>query len=242
MAPPLVLHTFGPHFGLPDASPFVIKTMTILKMAGLPFIELPSDVRKTPKGKLPVLDDGGTIVPDSTFIRLHLERTRGIDLDAGLTASERATGWAVERMMENHFYWLVVHERWMEHENYRRGPIRLFDRLPRIARPLIGSIVRRDIRKTLHAQGVGRHSKAERLALAKGDLDALAVLLGDKPFLFGEQPHGADATLFACVASICFTDLQPEITYLASAHANLRAYARPHDGALLPGVSPASLS
>ena len=222
---PYVLHTFGPHFGLPDASPFVIKAMTILKMADLPYTELPSDVRKAPKGKLPVLVDDGTIVPDSTFIRLYLERTRGIDLDVGLTASERATGWAIERMMENHFYWLVVQERWLDDNNFRRGPIQLFDRLPRIARPLIGSLVRREIRRTLHAQGVGRHSESERMSLARGDLDSLATLLGDKPYLFGDKPHGADATLFACAASIYRTDLQPKISSLAASHANLRAYA-----------------
>ena len=32
----ITLYGFGPLFGLPDPSPFVLKTMTQLKMAGLP--------------------------------------------------------------------------------------------------------------------------------------------------------------------------------------------------------------
>ena len=33
----ITLYTFGPYFGLPDASPFVTKAMLLLKFAGLPY-------------------------------------------------------------------------------------------------------------------------------------------------------------------------------------------------------------
>ncbi|MGO8847493.1 MAG: hypothetical protein ACLQFI_19590 [Methylocella sp.] len=35
----ITLYTFGPYFGLPDGSPFVTKTMLLLKFAGLPYQE-----------------------------------------------------------------------------------------------------------------------------------------------------------------------------------------------------------
>ncbi len=35
----ITLHTFGPFLGAPDASPFVIKAMLLLKLAGLPYVE-----------------------------------------------------------------------------------------------------------------------------------------------------------------------------------------------------------
>ena len=35
----ITLRTFGPYFGLPDASPFVIKAMLLLKFAGLEYQE-----------------------------------------------------------------------------------------------------------------------------------------------------------------------------------------------------------
>src|SRR4051812_24609446 len=58
----------------------------LLKLARLAYRVDTGGFRKAPKGKLPYIDDDGTIVADSTFIRLHLERKHGIDFDAGLDA------------------------------------------------------------------------------------------------------------------------------------------------------------
>jgi hypothetical protein len=38
----ITLYTFGPFFGQPDASPFVMKGMLLLKMAGLEFEARPT--------------------------------------------------------------------------------------------------------------------------------------------------------------------------------------------------------
>ena len=45
----ITLYTFGPYFGLPDASPFVIKAMLLLKFAGLDYHEDRGGFRKAPK-------------------------------------------------------------------------------------------------------------------------------------------------------------------------------------------------
>ena len=90
----MVLHTFGPAFGLPDGSPFVMKAMLLLKFAGQPYEARPSNVTKAPKGKLPVLVDDGETIPDSTFIRLHLEQKYGFDFDAGYDARDRGIAWS----------------------------------------------------------------------------------------------------------------------------------------------------
>lgn len=50
----ITLYTFGPHFGLPDGSPFVTKTMLLLKFAGLPYQENRQGYGRAPKGKLPL--------------------------------------------------------------------------------------------------------------------------------------------------------------------------------------------
>ena len=36
----ITLYSFGPMFGLPDASPFVTKAEMLLKLSGLPFVRL----------------------------------------------------------------------------------------------------------------------------------------------------------------------------------------------------------
>jgi hypothetical protein len=79
----ITLYTFGPYFGLPDGSPFVIKAMLLLKFAGLEYSENRGGYGKAPKGKLPYINDGGLIVADSTFVRFHIEKKYGFDFDAG---------------------------------------------------------------------------------------------------------------------------------------------------------------
>ncbi|MBP0573657.1 glutathione S-transferase N-terminal domain-containing protein, partial [Mycobacterium tuberculosis] len=69
---------------------------------------------RAPKGKLPYLrDDDGTVVADSGFIRDHIERSRGLDLDAGHDARDRAMGWAIEKMLEESVYCALLRVRWM---------------------------------------------------------------------------------------------------------------------------------
>jgi len=45
--------------------------------------------RKAPKGKLPFIEDAGVRIADSSLIVDHLVRTRGVDPDARLDASQR---------------------------------------------------------------------------------------------------------------------------------------------------------
>jgi hypothetical protein len=85
----ITLYSFGPYFGLPDASPFVIKAMLLLKIAGLPFEENRHGYTRAPKGKLPYIDDDTTIVPDSTFIRFHIEKNTASILTQGSSQSRK---------------------------------------------------------------------------------------------------------------------------------------------------------
>jgi hypothetical protein len=57
-------------------------------------------------------------------------------------------------------------------------------------------------RKQIYAQGMGRHSAAEKLALGTRSIDAISDFLGDKPYFMGAQPAGVDATIFSFVAAI----------------------------------------
>ena len=78
----ITLYTFGPYFGLPDASPFVTKAMLLLKFSGLPYEENRHGYSRAPKGKLPYIADDGIIIADSTLIRFHIEKKYGFDFDA----------------------------------------------------------------------------------------------------------------------------------------------------------------
>lgn len=220
----ITLYTFGPFFGLPDPSPFVIKAMLLLKFAGLPFVENRKGFARAPKGKLPYIDDDGTIVADSTFIRFHIEKKYGFDFDAGLGPEQRACAWAAEKMCEEHLYWSLVSERWCVDENFAKGPAQFFRAIPMPLRPAVKFTVRRKIRKTLELQGFGRHSRSEQAALAAANIDAVATLLGNKAFLMGERPCGADAAVFGFVACFLDPELSSGIRAAAEKHPNLIRY------------------
>ena len=107
-------------------------------------------------------------------------------------------------MAEDNLYWASVYFRWMIEENFRKGPVNFFKGVPAPVRPVVVSMVRRRLRKTLHGQGIGRHSPDEITAIGKRSVDAMADYLGDKPFFMGTEPAGIDATMFAfALCPIC---------------------------------------
>jgi len=218
----ITLFAFGPAFGLPDPSPFVIKVETLLKMAALPYRVDTGSLGKAPKGKLPYIEDDGERIADSTFIRWHLEKKYQIDFDRGLSPEERAAAWAFEKMAEDNLYWTLVHARWVDDANFAKGPINFFRRVPAPVRPIVAAMIRRRVRKNLHAQGIGRHSDVEIVALAQRSIDAVADFLGGKPYFMGGEPTGADATLFAFVASVLCPLFDTRTA--AERHANLKRY------------------
>ena len=221
----LTLHTFGPAFGLPDPSPFCLKAMTLLKMSGLDHRIKPSDVRKAPKGKMPYLVDGDSVVPDTTFIRWYLEQTYGVDYETGLSDTAKANAWAFEKLCEDNLYWLVLYDRWAVDENFNNGPRQFFDPVPAPLRPLITTMVRRQIKRDLHGQGCARHSDEERLRLFEAGLRSLAVTLADKPYFMGETPSAIDATVFAFTAQAGCRHFDTPMRAAFDRHPNLAAYA-----------------
>jgi glutathione S-transferase len=216
----ITLYGFGPMFGLPDPSPFVLKTMTQLKMSGLPFAFERADRAEAPKGKIPFIRDGDLVLGDSVFILDHLKRTRGVDLDARLTPAQRSVGWALERMLEDHLYWAIIHARWAIDENFEKGPSQFFAGAPDEAK----RAGQAGMKQVLHGQGFGRHANEEVADLATRDFAAASKLLGEGPYLFGREPCGVDATLFAFTAAATTPFFDSSIRQAAESFPNLVAY------------------
>ena len=220
----ITLYTFGPQFGLPDPSPFVMKAEMLLKMSALPYRTDSSGFGKAPKGKLPYIDDGGKRIADSTFIRWHIERNYQVDFDRGLSAEQRAVAWAFEKLAEDNLYWALVDARWTNEENFQKGPMDFFRKIPAPVRPLVVAMIRRQLRRTLYGHGMGRHAPDEIVALATRGIDAIADYLGQKPFFMGAEPTGVDATIFAFTAGALCPLFNTPIRTAAERHDNLRRY------------------
>ncbi|MGO9543341.1 MAG: glutathione S-transferase family protein [Rhodomicrobium sp.] len=221
----ITLYTFGPAWGLPDPSPFVTKAIVLLKISGLPFETDTSGFAKAPRGKLPYIRDGEETVCDSTAIRFHLERRYNIDFDHSLSAQQRGVAWATEKMCEDHLYWLMVQARWIDGKNFQRGPASFFKAVPLPVRPLVKMMVRRQIRRNLHGQGIGRYTAEERAVLADRVFSSISAILGDKPYIMGNHPCGADATVYGFVAGSLCPVFDTPLRTKAEAYANLRSYS-----------------
>ncbi|MDN0074035.1 glutathione S-transferase family protein [Crenobacter sp. SG2303] len=235
----ITLYTFGPYFGLPDPSPFVMKAEVLLKLSGLPYQINHRGLRGAPKGKLPYIDDNGQKVADSTLIRLYLERQYRIDFDAGYSAQERALAWSVEKMFEEHLYFAMVYIRWMIDANFQCGPLGFFEQVPAPMRSMVVAMIRRKVRQSLHGQGMGRHSEAEINEMAGRDLDAIATLLGDKPYLLGENACGADATVYAFLAGTFCPTFETPLRHWGERQPNLRDYVDRLHARFYPDLEPA---
>ena len=105
-------------------------------------------------------------------------------------------------MLEESIYWHIIHERWVTEEGWTvYRPI--FEALfPPVVGKVVPAMIRRRVIKAIRAQGLGRHPPEEILEMGKADISALAALLGDKPFLLGEQPTSFDAAVYAFLANI----------------------------------------
>lgn len=198
----ITLYAFGPMFGLCDASPFVTKTLVHLKMSGLEFTCDYTGFDQAPKGKQPYIKDGDQIIADSVFIRDYLEATYNLDFDKGLDQTARAQSWAIERMLEDHFYWGIMSARWLIPDNFDKGPRHFFQAIPEEHREDAIKGVLEDITKRTQAHGLGLHTPAEQACQITRSLTSLSVLLGDKPFMFGDTPSALDASAFGMVEGV----------------------------------------
>lgn len=224
----ITLHTFSPAFGLPDSSPFVMKAMLLLKLAGQPYKTEPflGGMYIGPKGKRPFIVDDGVTVADTTFIRFHLEKKYGVDFDAQLSPQQKSVSWAVEKMCEEHLYFAAVYFRWMKDENFKIGAATFFQTAPALIRPFVRALVRNSMRKNLFAQGLGRHTEAEIAELAARDIDALAHILGDADWFGGTSPCAVDASAGAFVLTVLCELFDTPLLTKAKSHANLVSYAK----------------
>ena len=220
----ITLYGFGAGFGLPEISPFVTKTEVQLKMAGLAYRKQRAMPPASPKGQLPYIDDDGQGVADSTFIRAHIERKYGFDFDLGVDRPARAQAWAFERMIESHVYWALVGARWVDPENFAKGPAHFFDGAPEDRREKLREDAQFRVAENYLLSGLGRHAPDDDVELAVRSLLALSVQLGDKPYLMGEKPCGTDATALGALAGILTPFFDSRLRTRAEEFENLTAY------------------
>ncbi|WP_372367839.1 glutathione S-transferase family protein [Candidatus Uabimicrobium sp. HlEnr_7] len=196
------LYQFSKTVNKPDPSPFCIKCEIFMKVHDIEHECRLGDVRKAPKQKLPYIKDGETLVCDSETIIKYLSDKQSIDMDKNLSAEQKAVSYSMCKMMEEHFYFLLVYARWIDEEGWKDTKQTFQKSLPAMLRPIIPKLVRGGLKKTLHGQGTGRHSHQEIVAKVNEVFQNLNDFLGEKTYLMGEEITSVDISVFAFITGV----------------------------------------
>lgn len=231
----ITLTIYPESFGEPSASPFCTKALCMLKATGLEFqIDETPDPRKAPKKKLPVIQHDGHEIPDSEQIREHIEAAADYDFNDGLSDEQRGIARAVTRMLEEHFYFAVVADRWANDANWEHVKAAFFSDIPAIIRPIITRSVRKQALGQLNGHGMGRHSEEERFDRARRDVISVRTILGDKPFLFGDTPSAADYTAVPMLRASIVTPVPTLLSTFIQEDAKIMEYLKRGKAVLYP--------
>jgi glutathione S-transferase len=239
---PIKLFVFPRMFAIPNLSPFCCKLETWLRMANVSYeVVQTRDPRVAPRKKLPFIDDNGHRLADSSLVIEHVSRTRSIDLDAHLSATERATALLVKRTLEEHYAFVLAYTHLLRDEGAKYTSSR-FDALPSMLRPFIARAVQNNVKNLLWQQGILRCGHEEIVAAAIDDWRAVLTLMSEGPFFFGDHATNIDATIFGTLAPTVFTPIETPIQSFVRSQPRLLAYATRMRSRFFPELVPAAKS
>ncbi len=227
------LHQYPAIWGLPSLSPFCIKVEMFLRKNDIPYqVVTEKNPARGPKGKMPFIRHRGNVIADSTFILQYISQVKGVEYKLGLTAHAQSI--AFQRMIEEHLYFILLYSRWIDPVGWSV----LKDQFPALFPPLVGRpflfLIRRNLRRQAHEQGLGRHSKSEVYELGRQALKALADFLGDKTYFLGEHFTEVDATVYAFLITILRQPIESDLKIALLCHQNLVEYCEREELSCFP--------
>lgn len=212
-------------WGLNSVSPFCLKVDAFLRMTDIPHTSVTASTPfGGPKRKAPWIEHDGRTLGDSTFIIAYLMDRFGVDPDVGLSADQRGRAVAIQRLVEENLYWVMVFDRWVRDENWPVLKQSVLGQIPSVVRTVIAPIARRGVKRQLQGHGMGLHSPEEIETIARRDLEALAGMLGDRDWFLSDSPTLVDATVFSLLANIRYVAFASPMKAMIDSHPNLAAH------------------
>ncbi len=219
---------------LPSHSPFCVKAMCLMEMAGHDWQpEYIQDLSTMPLGRVPVLRLGDRLIPDSHHIQEYLEAL-GTDFYAGLTDIERAASHALVRMTEESLRLGLVHDRWLDETCWPLMRETFFAGVPAPARDEVAAGVQTLVRHGLMGNGIAQFTPQDRTRRLTKDLAVLAAKLADKDFMFGDSPTAADAAIGPVLDMILRLPAPTGLRLAAESHPAFAPYVARVRAALYP--------
>lgn len=227
--PAVRLHQFAAAESVESASPFCAKVHRALAFKGIEFepvdIGSPGALRRLNPGvlKVPVLEWDGELVADSSRILRFLDEKQPDNPLLPKDPAARARAILFEDWADEALYWFAVYSRWAIDSNFEPFARSAFGSMPFFLRWFVPKLIRRDVLKQLHGQGIGRLPPSEVLERFEAHLDMLEGLLEEGPFLVGSDVTCADITLFSMLRPLTLP-AAPESAPLVRPRATLIDY------------------
>ncbi|EHK66583.1 glutathione S-transferase C-terminal domain-containing protein [Achromobacter arsenitoxydans] len=197
----ITLHSYPGLYGLEDNNPYGLKVYAFLKLCRLPFDhEHGIDVSTAPRGQLPYLTDNGLSIGDSDTIIAYLKRQYELTIDASLSQAQQDQDLMIRRTLDD-LYWVMSYSRWRDDRYWPAFRKALLDTHPEVSPQQLEAARQYNFQR-YHYQGIGRYAPEEAYARGIADLDVIADLLGDNPFMFGPNPGSVDAGIYGFLANI----------------------------------------
>ncbi|MCF6252425.1 MAG: glutathione S-transferase family protein [Methylococcaceae bacterium] len=220
------LYSFGPGFGVVDPSPFVLKVDAYMRIASIEYEYFPDvgNLKKSPKGKLPFIVDGETMVADSEFIISYLQEKFQIKLDSNLSDEQKSISYLMGKSLDENLYWCLVYSRWAKDDTWIHVKKAFFGKMPFPLNFVVPPIARIGVISALQKQGLGRHTDEEIKTITQLTFKSLSEVLGKKTYFFGESPCTFDATAFGFLSQFISVSLNNQFNDLAREYGNLVDY------------------
>ncbi|KAL3998126.1 Glutathione S-transferase C-terminal domain family protein [Acanthocheilonema viteae] len=200
---------------IPSLSMFALKLETWLRITKIPYSNISNEFTKFSfKKQIPFIELNGRQIPDSNYCIEHLSRVFKIDLEERLNPMEKAQARAFTHLLEESIRWTVLYNRGKNNKfmGTEKGFIRHYTGAKKsLFQYVFVEQFRKKIWKLCYWQGIGRHGIDEVESIAKKDLTALSVFLGDKQYFFGSVPTTLDAIAFGNLTQIFYTPMNSDV-------------------------------
>jgi glutathione S-transferase len=230
MSAMIQIYRYLPAWGQADISPFCRKVLAYLDFRGLPYQALTVAPSQSPTGKLPCAVIDGQVVADSSDILAALEQRHPQPLDADLSPAQRALSRAIQSLLEDDLYFVLVWLRWVDDAGWAqyRPVIRQYlqtVKVPGWVSGFVADRIRASVAQSLRMQGMGRRRPEDIVARGVALVDAFHTLLGEGPCVLGERVHLIDFSALALIDGLMSPAFDDAVARHARSLPRLVAYA-----------------
>ncbi|KAJ3126489.1 hypothetical protein HK098_007471 [Nowakowskiella sp. JEL0407] len=182
---------------------------TYLRMTGTPYTTKNALPSSGPLNKVPYLGINGKLEPDSQLCIWKLQKMDipGFkEIDANLTKRQIAIAEGIRVLLEETVNRHAVYDRWTVPKNSSATiQAMLFD-VPQFLQSYVFHKSSKSITRLNWAQGFGRFSRDQQMEISKSAIDAVAELLGNQRYMFGDTPCYLDACVYGHLAHIVYSE------------------------------------